>query len=60
MARSSRPARPLIDSVQAHLALPHGAVSWHAFPLPVREQVVALWIELLRRHVDAPSDEVST
>jgi hypothetical protein len=60
MARSSRSARPLIDSVQAHLALPHGAVSWHAFPLPVREQVVALWIELLRRHVDAPSEEVSS
>ena len=60
MARSSRPPRPPIDSVQAHLALSHGAVSWHAFPLPVREQVVALWIELLRRHVDAPSAEVSS
>ena len=60
MARSSRPARPPIDNVQAHLALSHGAVSWHAFPLPVREQVVALWIELLRRHVDAPSEEVSS
>ena len=59
MARSSRPVRPRIDSVQAHLSLSHGAVSWHAFPLSVREQVVALWIELLRRHVDAPSDEVS-
>ncbi|WP_309671768.1 hypothetical protein [Gemmatimonas sp.] len=60
MARSSRPARPLINSVQAHLALPHGAVSWHAFPLPVREQVVALWIELLRSHMDASAEEVSS
>lgn len=60
MARSSRPARPLIDSVQAHLSLSHGAVSWHTFPLPVREQVVALWIELLRSHMDAPSEEASS
>ena len=60
MARSSPPARPPIDSVQAHLALRHGAVSWHVFPLPVREQVVALWIELLRSHVDAPSEEGSS
>lgn len=60
MPRSTRPARvaqPPIDSVQAHLALRHGAVSWHALPLPVRERVVALWIELLLNHVEAPSEE---
>lgn len=63
MARSPRPApsgRPPVDSVQAHLALSHGAVSWHALPLPVRERVVALWIELLRHHVEALSDEASS
>jgi len=58
MARPVHPphvARPPRDSVQAHLALSHGAVSWHAFPLPVRERVLALWIELLRSHVADPS-----
>lgn len=63
MARSPRPApsgRQSVDSVQAHLALSHGAVSWHALPLPVRERVVVLWIELLRSQVDAPPEEVSS
>ncbi len=60
MARSRRPmlspSRPA-DAVQAHLALSHGSVSWHAFPLPVRERVLTLWIELLRRHADVQSTE---
>jgi len=38
--------------VQAHLALSHGTVAWHTLPVTVRDQVVALWIELLRAHVD--------
>jgi hypothetical protein len=60
MARSSRPACPPVDSVQAYLPLSHGAISWHALPHPVRERVVALWIELLRSHVDATSEAVSS
>jgi hypothetical protein len=38
--------------VQAHLALSHGSVSWFALPLPVRERVLSLWIELLRQHAE--------
>jgi hypothetical protein len=63
MARSHRPALPSsrsTDAVQAHLALSHGSVSWHAFPLPVRERVLTLWIELLRSHADAASTEEPT
>jgi hypothetical protein len=40
--------------VQAHLALSHGTVAWHAFPSDVRARVVTLWIELLRAHAPAP------
>lgn len=60
MTRSRRPALTpsrSTDAVQAHLALSHGSVSWHAFPLPVRERVLTLWIELLRSHADAASTE---
>jgi hypothetical protein len=63
MARSRRPAPASsrsADAVQAHLALSHGSVSWHAFPLPVREQVLTLWIELLWSHADAASTEAPT
>lgn len=63
MARSRRPALApshSADAVQAHLALSHGSVSWHAFPLPVRERVLTLWIELLRGHADAASTEAPT
>jgi hypothetical protein len=49
-----------VDAVQSQLALPHGTVSWHAFPFPVRERALTLWIELLRNHVDAASTEAST
>ncbi|MCA2985523.1 hypothetical protein [Gemmatimonas sp.] len=63
MPRSRRPvlasSRP-VDAVQAHLALSHGSVSWHAFPLSVRERVVSLWIDLLRGHADAASTEAPT
>jgi hypothetical protein len=63
MTRSRRPALApprSPDAVQAHLALSHGSVSWHAFPLPVRERVLTLWIELLRSHADAASTEEPT
>lgn len=60
-SRRSVPASPLsVDAVQAHLALTHGSVSWHAFPPPVRERVLALWIELLQRHADTCSIEAPT
>lgn len=64
MARPALPtrssARRADDSVQAHLALSHGAVSWHTFPPTVRERVVALWIELLRSHmVDLSAKETA-
>ncbi len=63
MPRSRRPvlapSRP-VDAVQAHLALSHGSVSWHVFPLSVRERVVSLWIDLLRGHTDAASTEAPT
>jgi hypothetical protein len=52
MVRSRRLLPPPADAVQAHLALSHGSVSWLAFPLPVRERVLSLWIELLRQHAD--------
>jgi hypothetical protein len=52
MARSRPPLPRPTDAVQAHLALSHGSVSWLAFPLPVRERVLSLWIELLRHHAD--------
>jgi hypothetical protein len=61
MAPSRRPLLPAsrpVDAVQAHLALSHGSVSWHAFPPSVRERVLSLWIELLRHHADhAATDE---
>ncbi len=63
MARSRRPALApsrSTDAVQAHLALSHGSVSWHAFPLPVRERVLTLWIELLRGHAEVASAEGPT
>ena len=63
MAPSRRPLLPAsrpVDAVQAHLALSHGSVSWHAFPLSVRERVVSLWIDLLRGHADAASTEAPT
>ena len=41
------------QSVQAHLALSHGTVAWHALPSEVRERVVTLWIALLRAHTSA-------
>ncbi len=63
MAPSRRPVplppRP-VDAVQAHLALTHGTVSWHALPLPVRERVLSLWIDLLRGHVDDAATEGAT
>lgn len=52
MARARRLLPPPADAVQAHLALSHGSVSWFALPLPVRERVLSLWIELLRQHAD--------
>ena len=46
------------QSVQAHLALSHGTVAWHALPSEVRERVVTLWMELLRAHAHAPQAPV--
>lgn len=63
MPRSRHPVRPAphpVDAVQAHLGLSHGQVSWQAFPLPVRERVLSLWIELLRHHADRAATEVPT
>lgn len=63
MTRSRRPAPASArsaDAVQAHLALSHGSVSWHALPVPVRERVLALWIELLQHHDEQASTREST
>ena len=53
LPRPSRTRRPSVP-VQAHLALSHGTVAWHALPPDVRERVVTLWIELLRAQAPAP------
>jgi hypothetical protein len=54
------PASCPADAVQAHLALSHGSVSWHAFPPSVRERALSLWIELLRQHADHAAPEELT
>lgn len=47
MSRSVR----LPESLQPTLLLGHGPVHWDTLPGPVRERVLALWLQLLTEHL---------
>jgi len=36
---------------QPTLPLGHGPVHWHTLPLPVRDRVLALWMQLLSEYL---------
>ena len=50
------------EPVQPTLPLGHGPVHWDTLPAPVREHVLALWMQLLTEHLArlAPSGEAAT
>lgn len=54
-----RPTLPLSTVHQPPLLLGHGTVHWDTLPAPVRERVLALWLQLLTEHLARAGDEAT-